>query len=163
MIASGSRIGWQTTLADLALILFMVTAAAIADRPEPAPDPAEAAAPGVPAKGEPLAIYRDGPGAPPLAEWLASQPHDGRQNLTIVARHRPGGAAAAARRALALERAAAATGRSTRIVVEPADRDDLVAMLDFDGRRTPSAASGMYIAGTPASNTGTAPAATDER
>lgn len=150
MIASGSPKGWQTTLADLALILFMVTAAAIAERP---PANREAAAETVftaaPAQGEALAIYRAAPEAPPLAEWLADQPRDGRQNLTIIARHRPGGAAAAAHAALALERVSAAAGRTARIVLEPADDDDLVVMLDFDGRQPATGAavaSGTQVA-----------------
>ncbi len=157
MIAAGSRTNWQTTLADLALILFMVTAAAIAERPKDAsaqvataaaaemPGSAESsrsARSAAPAQGEPMAIYRPAPEAPPLGEWLAAQQIDPRQHLTIVTRHRPGGAAAAARAALVLERAATAAGHSARIVVEPAETDDLIAVLDFDGR-PPAEASGM--------------------
>ena len=168
MIAIGSRTGWQTTLADLALILFMVTAAALAEQPEA--DPVVLGDEGVsapPAQGEPLAIYRAAPQAPPLEEWLANQPQDGRQNLTIIARHRPGEAATAAQRALALDRAAAAAGRSARIVLEPSETDDLIAMLDFDGRRVAASssapASGTQIAGKPRTKTGTATAEPDER
>lgn len=146
MIASTTRIGWQTTLADLALILFMVTAAAMAQQPDAdegtaqgtAQGAIETAVPGapVPARGEPLAIYRAVPGAPPLGEWLANQPRDDRQHLTIVARHATGGAAEAARGALALARDAEAAGRSARVVIEPAERGDLIAVLDFDGRQS---------------------------
>lgn len=150
MIASGYRKGWQTTFADLALILFMVTAAAMAERPQNSRDSAaEAVFTTMPAQGEALAIYRAAPEAPPLAEWLAEQPRDGRQNLTIIVRHRPGGAATAVQAGLALERASVAAGRSARIVIEPADHDDLVAVLDFDGRGPATAtspASGTQIA-----------------
>lgn len=138
MIASNTRIGWQTTLADLALILFMVTAAAMAEKPDAADaaaEPVVAGAP-VPAGGEPLAIYRVAPNAPPIGEWLASQPRDPRQHLTIVARHAGGDAADAARGALALAKEAAAAGRDARIVIEPAERGDLIAVLDFDGRQS---------------------------
>jgi hypothetical protein len=156
MIASTARIGWQTTLADLALILFMVTAAAMAEKPDEArkaPEPVVAGAP-VPAAGEPLAIYRVAPNAPPLSEWLANQPRDDRQNLTIVARHRVGDTAEATRKALALAREAAAAGRNPRIVIEPAPSGDLIAVLDFDGRQsgTPIARSqtATNAAGAPA-------------
>src|SRR5690606_20797347 len=93
--------GWQTTIADLALILFIVTAAAIDGQPSPAEKAsAETAAP--PASGEPLAVYRAGDGVPPLGQWLAEQAPDSRQYLTIVARYRAGDAARTAERALAL-------------------------------------------------------------
>ena len=153
MIAT-TRVGWQTTLAALALILFMVTAAAMAERPDAA-DPAAAASP-VPARGEPLAIYRSAPGAPPLADWLAEQPHDARQNLTIVARYAAGKSAEMAAAAVALAREAGAAGRSARIVVEPASASELTAVLDFDGR-----ASGTGIAETPARPAPRAPQESD--
>lgn len=144
MIASSIRGGWQTTLADLAMILFMVTAAAMAERPEPDADAATSAAtptevpspaPALPASGEPIAIYRAAPGAPPIGQWLAEQPRDPRQNLTIIARHRPGGGDRAAAAALALAQEARRAGRSARIVVEPGPADELAAVLDFDGRQ----------------------------
>ena len=142
MILSTARAGWQTTLADLALILFMVTAAAMAERPETA-DPVEVGNP-VPARGEPLAIYRAAPNAPPLADGLAEQPRDARQNLTIIAHYVAGGNAEAAAAAVALASEAGAAGHSARIVVEPGPASELVAVLDFDGR-----ASGTGIAETP--------------
>ncbi len=150
MILSNARAGWQTTLADLALILFMVTAAAMAERPEP-DDPAEAGSP-VPAHGEPLAIYRAAPGAPPLRDWLAQQPHDARQSLTIIAHYVAGGNAEAAAAAVALAREAGADGYSARIVVEPGQASELIAVLDFDGRT-----SGTGIAETPARSASRAP------
>lgn len=160
MIASRSPKGWQTTLADLALILFMVTAATIAERPQNSRNAAaETVFTTAPAQGEALAIYRAAPNAPPLAEWLANQPRDGRQSLTIIARHQPGGAAAAAQAALALERASAAAGHSARIAIEPADHDDLVAVLAFAGR--PPAASAAAAYGTQVALSQSS--ATDER
>jgi hypothetical protein len=168
MIAAGSRTGWQTTLADLALILFMITAASIAQRPD-AGKAADSVPVGAPAQGEALAIYRAAPGAPPLAAWLASQAIDERQNLTIIARYRPGEAAQAAQSAVALEHAAAAAGRSARIVIEAGEVADLTAVLDYDGRSYPSrnsgasAPSGTQIAERLQFTTGAAPDAADER
>lgn len=152
MIGAATRIGWQTTLADLSLILFMITAAAMAEKPDlPQPEaaPAVVGAP-VPARGEPLAIYRAAPGAPPIGTWLASQPRDDRQHLTIVARHTAGETATATRAALALAREAEAAGHSARIVIEPAPSGDLIAVLDYDGRQSGTPIAGRM--GTTAAN-----------
>jgi len=119
--------GWQTTIADLALILFMVTAAAIDGR---GGRTAITSAPS--ASGEPLAVYRAGKDAPPLPEWLAEQAPDERQYLTIVAGYADGDAAEAAGRALELARQAQAVGAAARIVLEPGDGEEPVATLAFD-------------------------------
>ncbi|WP_338447323.1 hypothetical protein V5F89_05960 [Pelagerythrobacter marensis] len=162
MIGASIRGGWQTTLADLAMILFMVTAAAMAERPEAdartaRSEPSRADVPALPASGEPIAIYRAAPGAPPLAQWLAEQPRDPRQNLTILARHAPAGGERAAAAALALAREAGRAGHSARIVIEPAERDDLSAVLDFDGRQADAGETGTAIAGQRADTARDAP------
>ena len=65
MIA-GARGGWQTIIADLSLILFMVTSAAMVNAPDPAevPDTTEMAQGALPAQGAPLGVYRAGEGGP---------------------------------------------------------------------------------------------------
>jgi hypothetical protein len=109
--------GWQTVLADLSLILFMVTASAVNEAP-----PVQPSAPVVlPALAEPVAQWRAGPDAPPLAQWLALHP-DPRLGLTILA---PPDAADAA---LALGSAA---GRPARLVLEPG-LSGLSATLGYD-------------------------------
>lgn len=133
MIA-GVRGNWQTIIADLALILFMVTAAAMgSQKPEAAgsQEPQTTQNP-LPARGEPLAIYRPGEGAPALGEWLAGQAADERQQLTVLARYREGGAERAAEAALLLAAEAAEHGVRPRILLEPADRFDVLAVLAFD-------------------------------
>lgn len=111
--------GWQTVLADLSLILFMVTASAVNDvAPTPPASPAPVS---LPALGEPVAQWRQGPGVPGLAEWLAANP-DPRLRLTILAR--PDEAQAA----LAL---AAKAGRPARLVLDP-DAGVLTAALTYD-------------------------------
>ena len=50
--------GWQTVLADLSMILFMVTAAGVSQSP-PEPPPSAAQPPQTPALGEPVALWRD--------------------------------------------------------------------------------------------------------
>lgn len=134
-------VGWQYALADLSMILFLVTASALARQdgapaPPPAPRPPVAAAarpqPDVVALADPVAVWRAGPGGPSLREWLAGQALDPRQRLTIVARYSNGRAQEAFARA---ERAMSGLDRlpsSARMVVEPAGVDDLSATLTWD-------------------------------
>jgi len=132
-------VGWQYALADLSLILFMVTAAALARKDHPAAAPPPPSRAEAPALADPVAIWRAGPGAPTLEEWLAGQALDPRQRLTIVARYSGGRAQAAFVRA---QSALAAVGKlpaSTRMVVEPARVDDLSATLTWDGAAMPLA------------------------
>lgn len=127
--------GWQTTMADLAMILFMITAAGIHAQKQEQQQARQRQAPAVPAlsaRGEPLAVYRAQPGAPALGEWLAEQAPDKRQYLTIVARYRPGDAATAARDALGLAEQAGTAGVAARIVLEPGEGAELLATLAYD-------------------------------
>ena len=134
--------GWQTTLTDLSLILFMVMGAAATgttDKPQPPPPPppppsapAPVMAPvkaQVPLLGDPVAVYRAGNDGPTLATWLASQSHDPRQRLTIVVPYVPGREAAALDRARAMVREADVPAR---IIVQPGDPASAYAALTFD-------------------------------
>ena len=120
--------GWQTVFADLSIILFMVTAAALARTADGAAAPLSAAPS---PRSDPVAVYRSAPGAPPLEAWLAAQPPDPRQMLTIVASYRPGGEQAALAGAARLADLASARGIELRIVVEPGAGDS-TATLAFD-------------------------------
>ncbi len=120
--------GWQTVLADLSLILFMVSASAVSQAPPSAP-PAITA---LPALGDPVALWRAGAGAPPLKDWLASVVPDPRLRLTIMAA--PADAAAA----LAL---AAQAGRPARVLIEPG-AGGLIAALTYD-QAAPLLAQGL--------------------
>ncbi|OYW44833.1 MAG: hypothetical protein B7Z08_02030 [Sphingomonadales bacterium 32-68-7] len=119
--------GWAITLADLAIILFMLTAADLANSGGPAP-----AASASVATAEPIAVYRPGNGAPPLAAWLASQPDDPRQQLTILVRHDGRGDDDAIAQGLALSAQAGAAGRAARLIIEHSDRDEVAATLGYD-------------------------------
>ena len=111
--------GWQTVLADLSLILFMITAAAASELPTAPP---ASPSPVLPALGEPVAIWRAGPGAPSLRDWLASSGPDPRLRLTILA------GPDQAQMALAM---AAGAGRPARILLEP-QAGVPSAMLTYD-------------------------------
>lgn len=134
--------GWQYALADLSLILFMVTGAALTQAVgksgsmQPSP------------QGEPLALWRAGAGAPPLREWLEAQAPDDRQQLTIVARYGAGGQARALEEARTLAVSAGEAGAEARIIVEPGE-GGAAATLAYDvpaealahGLRDPAGAS----------------------
>ena len=124
--------GWQTVLADLSLILFMVCASALSTAPaQSALSRDQAPLP------EPLAIYRADPGAPPLDQWLRDQPADPRQRLTIVATFAGTGRAAAAAEAEALARTAEAAGFVPRVTIEPGSTGPAMVGLAFEGADRP--------------------------
>ncbi|MGF7153759.1 hypothetical protein [Novosphingobium gossypii] len=112
----GGAFGWQTSLADLSLILFMLAAAALHDKPKE-----RAERPRASPQSEPLAVYDAAPDAPPLGAWLDQQAVDPRQQLTITARYgpAPGAREAALREAARLLAQAGQAGRAARVVVEP--------------------------------------------
>ena len=112
--------GWQTVLADLSLILFMITSAAVSKTaPKPVPPPP----PVLPVLGSPVAVWSAAPGGPGLAAWLAQNAADQRLRLTIVA------PPAAAQAALAL---GAASGRAARVLIEPGMQGAPIATLTYD-------------------------------
>lgn len=122
--------GWQTVLADLSLILFIVMASAVNEAPASAPPPPQPAM--LPALGDPVAFWRAGADAPPLKEWLTTAAPDPRLRLTIMA------PLAEAEAALAL---AVQAGRPVRILIDPA-ATTLVAALTYD---QPPLAQGLQL------------------
>jgi hypothetical protein len=132
MTRAGS--GWQYILADLSLILFMVTAAALASAdapPKAAAGAIKLADSPLSPQAEPLALYRAAPGAPPLGRWLRDQAADPRQQLTIIAQYGSGAQTEALRQASALANEAGEAGLRARIVVEPG-QGGVTAALAFD-------------------------------
>lgn len=126
--------GWQAMLADLSLILFMVTAAALAKRPmapPPAPPPPSSDVAQASERSQPLAVWIAGPGAPRLGDWLTAQSPDPRQQVTVTARYAPGKQAQAITEASRLVAEAGEAGISARIVVEPGE-GPLQAALAYD-------------------------------
>jgi hypothetical protein len=144
--ATARTTGWQFILADLALILFLLTLTALpvdggtgtAAPPRGRP-PAScgrctahtdlAPAPSIaPAQ----ALYRPVPDGPGLARWLADQPHDPRATLTIFARYAPGKESTAWDSAGALAREGATSGFAVRTIISADDATDLYASLAYD-------------------------------
>ncbi len=123
--------GWLTTLADLSLILFMVTANALAQA-ESTNAPGEQHSAGAPVMAEPVAIFRPDGNPDALKHWLANQAADPRQRLTIRVAYPVGGEAAAAERAVRLAREARDSGHEPRIVLEGGNAGDVSVSLAYD-------------------------------
>lgn len=133
MIEARTGTGWQTLMTDLSIILFMITAAALGQQQPatagrknedgPAQTPSE--------RSEPVAVYRAVAGAPPLGDWLSSQPRDPRQMLTIVSTYADGGEIAALDLADRLAREAHKLDQTTRVVIEPGE-GGATATLAYD-------------------------------
>jgi hypothetical protein len=132
--------GWQLILADLALILFLLTLSALpAAEATPSRRLTDREARERDVKG-PLqpeiapaqALYRPLPKGPSLSQWLAAQAPDPRATLTIIAAHRPGGEAAAWDRAQSLAQEARAVGTRVRTIITVGAEDDIYASLAYD-------------------------------
>ncbi|WP_260925007.1 hypothetical protein [Novosphingobium sp. 9] len=131
---------WQTSLADLSLVLFMIAAAAMGRhdkvKAHPVPPPPSVQTPAKPGKverSEPVAVWVEAPGAPPLALWLKQQAPDLRQRLTVAASYGDGAStrAEALAEAARIAGAADAAGYAPRIVVEPG-QGPVRAVLAYD-------------------------------
>lgn len=140
--AQHNAAGWQLILADLALILFLVTLSALpAAEAKSGRKLADSAASDRNARGEAQteaviaasqALFRPVAGGPSLPEWLASQPLDPRTTLTVFVRHRPGGEAAAWDAAQSLADDAADSGVAVRTIITAAAQEDVYASLAYD-------------------------------
>jgi len=131
--------GWQTALADLALILFVVVAAAhregAADTaPQDAPDPIELAL------GQPMAVFRQG-GDADLTRWLATRELAQGEIATVIVRHEPGRAAHAVDEATTLLAEIERTGKEARLLVETSRFPETLVVIAHD--QYASAEAGM--------------------
>lgn len=130
--------GWQTTTADLALILFLVVTAAgtgvRADRPQRVQRPATVAAP------TPLAgVYRSGD-SETLTAWLGAQAIDDRQVATVLVRHDGTAMAQSMERGLAYLAEIDAAGREGRLVLEQGASEEILVLLTYDESQEPGTA-----------------------
>jgi len=135
--------GWQTITADLALILFLVTAQATVSEPalsgdlpppqasEPAPDPAPTPTPHA-VEGSGMAVFRPGPGLD-LKRWLAETRTDDRQSVTAIVRFPADGRGAAMGRAERLMAALEEAGARPRLVIEPAQEAETLVVIGYEG------------------------------
>ncbi|WP_137681363.1 hypothetical protein [Aurantiacibacter suaedae] len=137
MIFSSTNARWQTVLADLSLILFLVAASALDESPAPV-----AAATRAPREGDAvdtgetadvsLTMWSPGPAAPPLAEWLAEQTPDESQRLAIVITYAKGGFDEALATASTLRAESGSEGSRARITIAEGDRSGTMVSLVQD-------------------------------
>ena len=135
--------GWQTITADLALILFLVTAQATVSGPvvsgdiapsqasKPAPSPTASPTPHA-IEGSGMAVFRPGPGLD-LAAWLAETRTDDRQSVTAIVRFPADGRGAAMGRAERLMGALEEAGARPRLVIEPAQEAESLVVIGYEG------------------------------
>lgn len=137
MIAKANN-GWQLVLADLALILFLVTLTALVNtRSEPNAKSARAThvapthvAPTHVAPAQ--ALFRPTTRGPTLAQWLSEQPRDPRTTLTIIAQHTGEDRSLLWDNAQTLAASAARSGVTVRVIITAGDESDLYASLAYD-------------------------------
>jgi hypothetical protein len=127
-----SGASWLVPLADLSMILFIITGVTMSARPpedEAVPPPAL----GGIAQGVPSGVFVDAPGAPPLAEWLALYRPGSGEQLTVEARFAPADRVWVAARAEELAQAAIAAGFAPRVILQPAPQSQVRALFAYDG------------------------------
>lgn len=116
---------WLVPLADLSLILFIVTASALTANHV---TQAEGASP----EGVAAAIYVDGPGAPPLLEMLTGHGSSAGEQLTVQGYYARGERDAVAARTQALAEEAIAAGVEPRVIIQPALETLVIARFAHD-------------------------------
>lgn len=132
---AGGTVGWHFVLADLALILFLVTLQGLAGEaalPHGARQAVSHAPEVVIAPAQ--ALFRPVKGGSGITEWLAGQPRDPRATLTILAHYPPGGEQPAWRAAEQMAREAGDSGVAVRTILVRSTAPDLYASLAYDTR-----------------------------
>lgn len=131
--------GWQLVLADLSLILFLVTLTALVNTSSEtgeSPEPATFVAPAHIAASQ--ALFRPTSRGPSLAQWLAEQPADPRATLTIIARHSGDDKDLMWDNAQMMAASVAQSGVPVRVIITKGDESDLYASLAYDEPETGS-------------------------
>lgn len=125
---------WLVPLADLSMILFIVTGTAMGTRPaspshEQAQDSRQS---GGFAQGVATAVFIDRPGGPDFAQWLASRRPSAGEQLTLEGRFAPADRAWVAARTEQLAQQALAAGIAARVILQPASRTLVQAVIAHD-------------------------------
>ena len=128
MIGSGG-LGWQTVIADLALILFLVTASATKDAPD-TPTVAEVPNPA-------MARWESGKDNIGFDDWIADLPQDQRTTVVLIGRYSHTDRASVWHSAEDNEAIASEKFGRVRTVLLPAAETSWSARLVYDGQPTP--------------------------
>ncbi len=135
--------GWQLILADLSLILFLVTLSTLAGVADQDVHGTVAEREKAPEFAASQALFRPDPLGPTLGEWLDDQSPDARATLTVFARHTEDDKEAIWEIAQALASDASGRGFAVRVVIsqdqtilseesQSAGASDVYASLAYD-------------------------------
>ena len=124
----GGGNGWQLVLADLALILFLVTLTALVSSSSKGEDALTRSPYVAPAQ----ALFRPTERGPTLAQWLAEQPADPRLTLTIIARYSGEDQDTVWQDAQNMAASVAGSTIAVRVIVSKAEQSDIYASLAYD-------------------------------
>ncbi|KEO88696.1 hypothetical protein EH31_14735 [Erythrobacter longus] len=139
----GASQSWQLVLADLALILFLVTLTALVNKSSDA-GKSPVRAEDTPSShiasshiasshiASSQALFRSTPRGPTLAQWLAEQPADPRASLTIIAQHHGADKALMWDKAKAMAQSVEQSGVSVRVIITQGKQSELYASLAYD-------------------------------
>ena len=125
MIAQPLSRRFLIVIADLSMIMFLVCASAL-QKEAAAPPPALFQTPVM------LSVWSDAAGGITLADWLAQQPPDDSQRLSIEVTYRAGGLAAALARADGLRVSAGSAGADARVLIAEGPADAALVQLVQD-------------------------------
>lgn len=133
-IAASTGASWLVPLADLSMILFVVTGAALAQQPAPAARlRGEDGRPTGFIQTVPVAMLTDAPGGPPLAQWLAGNGSDATGLVTIEGHFAaPADRPRIEARVSTLASEAREAGVEPRVVVEPGTASQVVTVFAYD-------------------------------
>lgn len=124
---------WQLVLADLALILFLVTLSGLANDEDAKPTvDGEFSSSQEPQFAPSQALFRPSVAGPTLREWLYDQPFDTRSTVTVYAQYGGEGREAAWEAARRLANQAEEAGYAVRVVIARGQESDLHASLAYD-------------------------------
>jgi hypothetical protein len=123
---------WLVPLADLSMILFIITGTAMSSRPPEPTQPPEPQQAGGFAMGVASAVFVDAAGGPSLAEWLASVPPGPGEQVTIEGRFIAADRGQVVARTEALAEQALALGIAARVILQPAAETRVQALVAHD-------------------------------
>jgi hypothetical protein len=124
----GGSHGWQLVLADLTLILFLVTLTALVDSSDREEDVAAHGGYVAPAQ----ALFRPSARGPSLADWLEEQPADPRTTLTIIAQYSGADQEPMWQNAQVMAASVAGSNVKVRVIISRGKQSDLYASLAYD-------------------------------
>lgn len=132
MIWRSKSSNWQTVIADLSLILFLVAAFALGKTGETPPAADQSSSGDKAREGVPISVWRDGPDAIAPYAWLTEQLPDNAARPNMMVRYRDGEFENAWHRASKIRAQLGPSGENMRILLQPAQYDSVEIYLQHD-------------------------------